>query len=305
MAVTLFTHPACGGYDLPAPYPDRARRLTAVADRLIAAGLDPLVVHRQAEAAGAAALGVVHSADYLAGLAAREPARGAAALDTDTLLVPGILAAARGAAGAALAGAEAVLAGRGSAFALTRPPGHHACRDRAGGFCLINHAALAALHARGQGIQRVAVVDFDAHHGDGSEALVAADAGVRLFSLYEAAGFHAPDPGAGPGDSLRLALPHGGDGGDLQAAVTGDLLPALTAFAPELLVVSAGFDGHREDDLSDLRLSEGDYAWLTQRLLTAVAPTAGRRGLFVLEGGYAPEALGRSVAAVVDTLVGA
>ena len=191
MAITLFNHPACGTYDLPAPYPDRARRLTAVEDRLIAAGLDPLLIHRQAEAAAPAQLATAHTAAYLNDLAAREPAAGVAALDTDTLLVPGILAAARGAAGAALAGVEAVAAGAGSAFALTRPPGHHAFRDRAGGFCLINHAALAAFRARARGIERVAVVDFDAHHGDGTEALVAADPGIRLFSLYEAAGFHA------------------------------------------------------------------------------------------------------------------
>ena len=303
MTVTLITQPACGGYDLPPPYPDRAGRLEAIADQLIATGLDPLLLHQEAPPAAARDLQAVHDPDYLDDLARREPSAGSVALDGDTLLVPGIVAAALGAAGAALAGVQGVLAGGGAAFALTRPPGHHARRASAAGFCLVNHAALAAHRARQRGAQRVAVVDFDAHHGDGTEELVAADAGIRLFSLFEAEGFQAPRSGPGPGDSLRLALPRGGDGGDLRRLAGGELLPALKGFAPDLLVVSAGFDGHREDDLSGLRLHERDYRWLTAGLEETGAATTGGRSLYLLEGGYAPPALGRSAAATVAALV--
>ena len=302
MALTLITADACRQYDLPAPYPDRARRLTAIEDQLIAAGLDGLLLRREADEAEESALTGIHDGGYLADIADREPAAGWAVLDGDTLLVPGILKAARHAAGAALAGVDTALEG-GKAFALTRPPGHHAHRSAAGGFCLINHAALAAVRARNLGAGRVAVIDFDAHHGDGTEALVADDPGIRLFSLYEADGFRAPAPGAGPGGSLRLALPHGGDGADLRRAAEDRLFPALAAFRPDLLVVSAGFDGHREDDLSDLALVEGDFAWLAAALEGEGGNAAERGTVFLLEGGYAPAALGRSVASVISALL--
>jgi acetoin utilization deacetylase AcuC-like enzyme len=305
MPPTLLTHEACGAYDLPPPFPDRAQRLSAISDQLIAAGLDPLLRHREAAPATDEALAVVHDPAYLADLAATEPDAGTIALDGDTLFAPGMVAAVRAAAGAALAGLADVLAGNGPAFALTRPPGHHAGRSTAAGFCLVNHAALAAVTARARDLKRVAVVDFDAHHGDGTEALVADDRGIRLFSLYEAEGFQAPPPGTGPGGSLRLALPRGSDGREMRGLVEKDLLPALANFGPELVVMSAGFDGHREDDLSGLLLTEADYAWLTARLRAATATTAPERLLFILEGGYAPGALGRSVAAVLDTLLGA
>lgn len=302
MALTLIAPEACRAYDLPFPLPDRARRLTAIEDQLIASGLDPLLPRHAASPADDADLTRVHDPGYLADLADREPASGSVWLDGDTCLVPGILSAARYAAGAALAGVDTALNGS-TAFALTRPPGHHARADAAAGFCLLNQAALAAIAARDRGVARVTIVDFDAHHGDGTEALVAADPGIRLLSLYETGGFKAPEPGAGPGDSLRLALPHRGDGNDLKRAWEGHMQPALEAFRPGLVVVSAGFDGHREDDLSDLRLTEEDFAWLA-RAIQAAAPTKEGIGMVVLlEGGYAPAALGRSVAKVVSALL--
>ena len=302
MALTLIAPEACQAYDLPAPLPDRSRRLTAIDDQLIASGLDPLVPRYSASEATNTTLAQIHDPGYLADLAAREPASGSAWLDGDTLMVPGMLSAARHAAGAALTGVDFALKG-GTAFVLTRPPGHHAHANAPGGFCLINHAALAAVTARTRGAGRVAVVDFDAHHGDGTEAIVASDPGIRLFSLYEAGGFGAPPAGSGPRDSLRLALPHRGNGNDLKRAWEQHLQPGLSAFRPELMVVSAGFDGHREDDLSDLKLTEGDFAWLAGRIRGAIEAHNGKGMVLILEGGYVPAALGRSVASVVSALL--
>ncbi|KPV40260.1 hypothetical protein AN478_09115 [Thiohalorhabdus denitrificans] len=305
MTVALVTHPACAEYVLPPLYPDQPARLDAISDQLIASGLEPLLRGVEAPAASDDQITAVHAADYLARLEHSLPVEGWQPLDVDTLLAPGSLAAARGAAGAALRAMELTLQGEAeAAFALTRPPGHHAGGSSARGFCLLNHAVLAAQHARiHQGAERVAIVDFDAHHGDGTESLVAEVPGLLFLSLYQDGGFGAPT-GTGPGNALRLPLAPRATGTDLRAVAQDRLLPALEGFRPDLLLFSAGFDGHAEEDLSDLRLLERDYAWLVRACRAASAADGPPPTALVLEGGYVPRVLGRCVTEVIRGLLG-
>ncbi|MFP4615640.1 MAG: histone deacetylase family protein [Thiohalorhabdus sp.] len=305
MTVALVTHPACAEYTLPPLYPDQPARLDAISDQLIASGLEPLLRGVEAAAATDDRITAVHAPEYLARLEHSLPQEGWTPLDGDTLLAPRSLAAARGAAGAALRAMELTLAGEvEAAFALTRPPGHHAGRASARGFCLLNHAALAARHAlRHPGTDRVAIVDFDAHHGDGTESLVWEEPGLLFLSLFQEGGFGAPS-GTGPGNAVRLPLPPRATGRELRALARQRLLPALEGFRPDLLLFSAGFDGHAEEDLADLRLLERDYAWLVRACRAAAGADGPPPTALVLEGGYVPRVLGRCVTEVVRALLG-
>jgi acetoin utilization deacetylase AcuC-like enzyme len=299
MSIALITSPAFTAYRLPVFHPDQPRRLEAVQDRLIASGLDPLLRPFDAPRVAADLLARVHEADYLAGLEAKTPGEGWISLDGDTWLAPGILEAAYRASGAAALGVDLTLAGTvHGAFALGRPPGHHAHADHAAGFCLLNHIAVAAARAREHGLRRIAIVDFDAHCGDGTESLVAGSPDIRMYSLYQEGGFGSP--AAPPAENIRrLPLPPRAEGETFRQGVEGYFLGDLAEFRPEVMLISAGFDGHREDDLSDLRLVEGDYAWLVRRL----SEVSGCPKVFSLEGGYEPAALARSVHAALHTLL--
>jgi acetoin utilization deacetylase AcuC-like enzyme len=299
MPPALISHPLFREYRLPEIHPDQPRRIEAVEDRLIASGLDLLIQPFEAPEVDPALLRRVHRPEYLAGLVESIPAEGWTALDGDTWLTAGAWQAAHRASGGAALGVDLVLEGTtDTAFVLGRPPGHHARAERAGGFCLLNHIGVAVARARERGLGRIAVLDFDAHLGDGTESLVGGAPDVRMYSLYQQGGFGAPQEGPA-GNIRRLPLPPRAEGGALREGVEGVFLGDLAAFRPEILLISAGFDGHREDDLSDLRLVEGDYAWLVRRLFeVSGAPT-----VFSLEGGYEPAALGRSVHAVFHTLL--
>ncbi|HKL77226.1 MAG TPA: histone deacetylase family protein [Gammaproteobacteria bacterium] len=301
MPLALISHPLFRSGPMPAIHPDQPRRIEAIDDRLIASGLDMVTQAVDAPCIDETTLHRVHDPAYVAELRARTPETGWTRLDADTWLGPDSLTAALHAAGGAAAGVDLVLAGQATAaFVLGRPPGHHAGRAHAGGFCLINHIAVAAARARKHGLARIALVDFDAHAGDGTEALVAEEPTLRMYSLYQEHGFAAP---AGPaaGNIRRLAMPPGGDGAVLREGVEAHWLADLAAFAPQIVLVSAGFDGHREDDMADLGWVEGDYAWLVSQLKAAT----GAPMVLSLEGGYAPAALGRSVHAVLNSLLDA
>ena len=290
------------------PYhPECPDRLTAIGDRLISAGLDPYLHHYTAPMATHKQLARAHGEEYIAEIDAASPSSGLHFLDPDTALCPHSLDAARHAAGALVLATDLVVKGECmTAFCAVRPPGHHAERHRAMGFCLFNNVAVGALHAlSAHGIERVAIVDFDVHHGNGTEDIFSHDPRVLMVStfqhpLYPYSGTENPAP-----NMVNIPLPAGSGSDAFRAAVMDHWLPALEAHRPEILYVSAGFDAHREDPLAGLKLTEADYAWVTRELM-AVANRHGRgRIISTLEGGYALSALGRSVAEHIRELLAA
>ncbi len=288
------------------PYhPECPERLTAINDRLIAAGIDAYLQHVEAPEATDEQIGRVHGAAYIASIMAAIPEEGLHFLDPDTALNRHTVTAARHAAGAVVHAVDLVLGGScQTAFCAVRPPGHHAERRRAMGFCIFNSVAIGAAHAlAAHGLERVAVVDFDVHHGNGTEDIFQGDPRVLMVStfqhpLYPYCGVDNPAP-----NMVNVPLPAGAGSDDFRAAVRDYWLPALEAHRPQLILVSAGFDAHREDPLAGLEFTEADYAWVTRELLAVADRHAEGRLVSTLEGGYALSALGRSVTEHVRELV--
>ena len=307
----LVCDPAFRRHDTGAFHPEQPARLDAVLQGLHLAGLLPGLRLIAPRPASDAELLRVHTAGYLAQVRA-DIAAGRRELSTgDTAIGPESEAVARLASGGVLAAVEAVMAGRvARAFAAVRPPGHHASAGRGLGFCLYNHVAIAARHLQAVfGLQRVLIADWDVHHGNGTQEIVAADPTVLFCSTHQAA--HYPGTGAreergtgaGEGFCLNVPLPAGSDGAAVLAAWREELLPAAEAFAPEFVLISAGFDGRAGDPLGDFRLADGDFAALT-RLLRGVAQRhAGGRLVSVLEGGYDLPGLAAAAAAHVGALL--
>ena len=306
MTTLLFTHPACRAHEPGESHPERPERLAAVLEALSEPAFDELI-RREAPLADASQLARVHDADYVAATLAAIPASGRIFLDADTTVSPGSREAALRAAGAAIAAVEAVAAGESdNAFCAVRPPGHHAEPHRAMGFCLFNNVAIGALHARAvHGFERVAVVDFDVHHGNGTQALCETDADFFYASTHQSPLY--PGTGAaeerGLGNVVNRPLPPGAGSTEFRAALTEHIVPALTAFAPDFLFISAGFDAHDDDPLANLRLHDEDYGWATAELRVLARSRCGGRLVSTLEGGYDLAALGRSAAAHVAALM--
>lgn len=305
MSVALFTHPSALAYDTGAEHPESAARLRAVWRALEAPEFE-LLLRESAPRATRAQLEAVHDAAYLDALLAL-PADRVTMIDSDTVFAPGTLEAALRAAGGAVAAVDAVMAGWArAAFVAMRPPGHHAEADRAMGFCFFNNAAVAVRWAQSQwGLARVAVVDFDVHHGNGTESSFAQDPRVMYASSHQSPCFPGTGvhQGAGVGHIINVPLPPGTGGEAFREAWGLSILPRLEAFAPELLVISAGFDGHVADPLAQLRLQEADFGWLTTALGEVVKTSAKGRIVSLLEGGYNPQALAQSCAAHVRALL--
>ncbi len=291
-APVFFTNAACFAHDTGPGHPERAERLGAVIDGLRGAfaGAD----WREAPRASRGQLLHVHDAALLEMVLETHP-DGRVMLDPDTVLSPASAEAALRAAGAGVAAVDAVMAGEArNAFCAVRPPGHHATVDAAMGFCLFNSIAVAARHALDKhGLARVAVVDFDVHHGNGTQAIFEAEPRVLYASSHQWPLY--PDTGRaderGAGNIVNAPLPAGADGTAFRKAWRETLLPALDAFAPQLILVSAGFDAHWRDPLAQLRLVEDDYMWLTQELAALAQRHASGRIVSMLEGGYDLEAL--------------
>lgn len=310
MTTALYAPPECRAHEMGRGHPECPQRLDAIHDLLRATGLDQALDWREAPEADETALVRAHSAAYVAEIGAllREAAASGQrrAIDPDTFAGPATHTAALRAAGAALAATDAVIDGRAAnAFCAVRPPGHHATRDRAMGFCFFNNVAVAARHALDvRGLQRVAVIDFDVHHGNGTEDIVADDERILMCSFFQSPLY--PYCGEQPRgrNMVNVPVPPYTRGAAVRELVERDWIPALDAFAPQMLFVSAGFDAHREDELGQLGLVEADYAWITQRLLEVAARHAQGRLVSCLEGGYHLGALARSVAAHLRVLAG-
>ena len=308
MATTAyFTHPLCLQHDMGAQHPECPERLTAIADQLIASGLDNLVTHYEATPATAEQLARVHAPAYVEAIRQAAPASGLRYLDPDTALNRYSVDAALHAAGAVVNAVDRVCGGEHqTAFCAVRPPGHHAERARAMGFCVFNNVAVGAAHAiAAYGLSRVAIVDFDVHHGNGTEDMFSDDPQVLMVStfqypLYPYSGVDNPAP-----NMVNIPLAAGNGSAEFRDAVTRHWLPALAEQEPELILISAGFDAHREDPLAGLEFTERDYAWVTRELMTVARRHASGRIVSSLEGGYALGALGRSAAAHVRELIAA
>jgi acetoin utilization deacetylase AcuC-like enzyme len=310
VATALITHAACLEHD-PGPYhPESPDRLRAVLRALEAPEFAALI-REEAPRATIEQLVRVHPAALVDAILAIQPEEGDTVnLDADTAMSSGSAEAALRAAGAAVLGVDLVMRGGVSnAFAAVRPPGHHAEPDRPMGFCLFNSVGVAAHHARAEhGLKRVAVVDFDVHHGNGTQALFAPDPGLFYASSHQSPFY----PGTGDArdhgiaDNIVNVPLHARDSSNaFRNAWAGTIIPALEQFAPELLIISAGFDAHREDPLAQIRLETDDFAWITDALLAAARKTAGGRVVSVLEGGYDLEALAASAAVHVRSLMNA
>ena len=306
MTTLFITHRDCRLHDMGPHHPECPARLAAIDDQLIASGLMNHLDHEDAPTATAEQLERVHDSGYLDLIEEAAPAEGWVQLDPDTAMNPHTLSAALHAAGAGVLAVDRVMGGAAeNAFCSVRPPGHHALRGRAMGFCVINNIAVAAAHAlEHHGLERVAIVDFDVHHGNGTEEIFTGDERVLMVSTFQ----HPFYPYSGAeGRSERMVnipLAAYSDGKAFRAAVEQHWLPALDAFSPQMLLISAGFDAHREDDLAMLQLVEADYAWVTAQLKAVAQKHAQGRIVAMLEGGYSLSALGRSVAAHLKVLAG-
>ena len=304
MTIAFITHRDCWKHDMGAHHPECPERLGAIQDRLIAAGLDIYLSFHDAPLATTEQLLRVHPRDYIDHLEASSPQHGIFHLDPDTAMSPGTWQAALRAAGAGVLATDLVMKRETpSAFCAVRPPGHHAERARAMGFCFFNNIAVAARHAlEAWGLQRVAIVDFDVHHGNGTEEIFANDERVLMVGTFQ----HPFYPYCGTenpaANMCNLPLKAGTRGEGFRAAVEGAWLPRLQAFAPEMVFVSAGFDAHYEDDMGSLGLLETDYVWVTERIRETARASAQGRIVSMLEGGYSLSALARSVAAHIKVL---
>ena len=301
-----FTHRDCWKHDMGSGHPECPARLDAIEDRLLVTGVGDALERIEVPLATLPQITRAHSVAHMEHLEALSqrliedaPAGGPdhAQTDPDTALTRFTVLAARRAPGAAIAATDAVMAGTvDNAFCAVRPPGHHACRDKAMGFCFFNNVAIAVRHAiEEHGLERVAVVDFDVHHGNGTEDILSNDPRVLMVSIfqhpfYPYSGTEHPAP-----NMLNLPVPAYTKGMDVRELIEACWMPRLEEFKPQMIFVSAGFDAHRDDELGQLRLNEHDFGWITSRVVDVARRHSGGRIVSMLEGGYNLDALARSV----------
>jgi len=309
MATGYFSHPDCLAHEMGQGHPECPQRIHAIEDQLRAQGLDALLQREEVPLASNSDLALAHDLnyvltldDFLQQLEANGDMR---ALDPDTWACPGTRSAAWRAAGAAVAATDAVLDGRvDNAFCAVRPPGHHAMHNQTMGFCFFNNVAVAVRHALDvRGLQRVAVVDFDVHHGNGTEDILNGDDRVLMVSFFQHPFYPYSGAESRAGNMVNVPLPARTNGATVRDVVDSYWMYRLEDFRPEMIFISAGFDAHREDEMGGMGLVEADYAWITARVLDVARRFCEGRVVSCLEGGYNLSALGRSVAAHVRTLI--
>jgi len=304
MKTAFITHRDCWHHDMGAHHPECPDRLGAISDRLISAGLDLHLDFHDAPLADMDQLLRVHPRRHVEMIEQSAPQHGIVHVDPDTAMSPGTWNAALRSAGAGVLATDLVMRGEVStAFCAVRPPGHHAEQAKAMGFCFFNNIAIAAMHGiAAWGLERVAIVDFDVHHGNGTEDIFSGNDKVQMVSTFQ----HPFYPFSGTenpaSNMLNVPLPAGTRGDIFRQVVSDMWMPRLREFAPQMIYISAGFDAHYEDDMASLGFVESDYAWVTQQLKQLAAETAQGRIVSMLEGGYALSALARSVAAHIKVL---
>lgn len=306
MAIAYISHPECLRHDTGEGHPENARRISVIEDQLIATGLLDVLRNFDAPEVTADQLRRVHTPAYLVAMEAMAPESGYVRVDPDTVISQGSLQAARRAAGAVVAATDLVVSGEAeSAFCAVRPPGHHAESQRGMGFCLYNNIAVGAAHALEEhGLTKVAILDFDVHHGNGTEDIFKDDNRVLFCSTFQHP-FYPFTALLEPADNrVNVPLDASAASDEFRAAVTDHWLPALDKFAPEMVFVSAGFDAHRDDDMSQVNLTDADFTWVTEQIVEVAAKSASGRVVSALEGGYELRSLARCVETHIRVLMG-
>jgi acetoin utilization deacetylase AcuC-like enzyme len=303
MTTAYISHSDFLRHEMGSHHPECPERIQAIEDQLILSRVDGFLKRIEPPLATTEQVELVHSADHVEYVTDHSPTSGYFMLDGDTIMNPATLTVSLRAAGAAIAGVDAVMKGEvENAFCAIRPPGHHAEPTRSMGFCVFNNIAIAARYAiSAYGIERVAIIDFDVHHGNGTEAAFYDDPKILMCSFFQHPFY--PYSGLEHSDNMvNMPMPASTKGDVVRKMITETWLPRLRTFKPELILISAGFDAHREDDLGQMGLVEDDYVWMTQRLKEIAKESAGGRIVSCLEGGYNLSALGRSVVAHVKAL---
>lgn len=297
MRTAYLTHASCRKHNMGPDHPECPQRLNAINDQLIASGILDHLIHFDATPASAEQLARVHDKDYVDWILNQHLEDELVCLDGDTTMNQFTRNAALHAAGAVVNAVDLVMAGEvENAFCCIRPPGHHAGYKGAAGFCIFNNIAVGAAHALSvHSLQRVAILDFDVHHGDGTEDIFHDNPRVMLCSTFRHPFYPYKGADSGNDHIINVPLAAGTDGEGFRTAVTDHWLPALDRFQPEFIFISAGFDAHIEDDMGGLALKESDYLWVTETIKTVASKHAKNRIVSALEGGYELHALGRCV----------
>lgn len=306
MKTAYITHPDCHDHDTGSAHPESAQRLSAIEDSFIAHRLWDFLKSVDAPEVTREQLLRVHSPRHLKNIESRIPRQGYSRLDQDTVVSPGSLLAARRAAGAVVAAVDLVMDGTlDNAFCGVRPPGHHAERNRVLGFCLYNNVAVGAAHAlEAHGLERVAILDFDVHQGNGTEDIFTGEDRVLYCSVFEHPFFPFTPPPENSERVISIPLDATARSAEFRRAVRDHWLPALDGFKPQMIFVSAGFDAHQDDDMSHVSLTDADFRWVAEEIVQAARRHAGGRVISVLEGGYEIHSLARCVETHVRVLMG-
>jgi len=306
LRTAYISHSECGEHDTGEGHPENAQRLSAIEDQFIATGLADILRYVDAPEASEQQLLRVHTRDYLEFIESMAPQSGYARLDPDTVISSGTLKAARRAAGAVVEAVDLVMSGTvESAFCGVRPPGHHAESQRAMGFCLYSNVAVGAAHALQHcGLDKVAIVDFDVHQGNGTEEIFQNDDRVLFCSTFQHPFFPFTKILENAANRVNVPLTEAAKSDEFRTAVREHWLPALDDFQPQMVFISAGFDAHRDDDMSSVCLTDDDFRWVTEQVVQVAARSASNRIVSVLEGGYELNSLARCVDAHVRLLMG-